>query len=505
MSWLLVLPLLIPLSSAVAALFVWGNSVVQRWIGVAGAAALLASAVTLFVVVWSRGIQATQVGDWPAPYGITLIADLFSAIMVVLAGIMGLIVAIYSLGTVDEGRQRFEYYPLMLVLLAGVCGTFLTGDIFNLFVWFEVMLMASFVLLALGGEPAQLEGAIKYVTLNLLASAVLLIAVGLTYGIGGTLNMADLAVKLTGVAQPAVVTTIGMLFLFGFGLKAAIFPLFFWLPASYHTPPIAVTALFSGLLTKVGVYALVRLFTLIFVQDVGYTHSLILIAAGATMVVGVLGAVSQFEVRRLLSFHIVSQVGYPLMGLGLFTTLALTGTIYFLMHVVLAKAALFLVSGIMHRLRDTYELRQMGGLYRAQPGLSLLFLVPALALAGIPPLPGFFAKLALVQSGLRTEQYLISTIAIIVSVLTLYSMAKIWVEAYWPPAHQERADGSARNEQPAPTNLLALPSLTWPTAVMAILIISLGLAAGPMLELSSQAAKQLFDRDAYLEATFGVR
>jgi multicomponent Na+:H+ antiporter subunit D len=234
--------------------------------------------------VWNDGIQATQPGNWPAPFGITLVADLLSAIMTVLAALMGLAIVVYSMGTIDARRVAFGYYPLLQILMMGVCGAFLTGDMFNLYVWFEVMLLASFVLLALGGERAQLEGAIKYVTLNLIASTLFLTAAGLLYALVGTLNMADLAVKLRGAEHQGLITTLSMLFLVSFGIKAGVFPLFFWLPASYHTPPFAVSALFAGLLTKVGVYALMRVFTLIFVGDMGYTHTLILIIAGLTMV-----------------------------------------------------------------------------------------------------------------------------------------------------------------------------------------------------------------------------
>ena len=275
-----------------------------------------------------------------------------------LTGITGLAVAVYSLGSIDAGREAHGYHPLFHVLLMGVSMAFLTGDLFNLYVAFEVMLMASFVLLALGGERAQLEGAVKYVTLNLLSSAVFLAAVGVLYGVAGTLNMADLALAVQRGTAPGLVTTLACLFLVAFGIKAAVFPLFFWLPASYHTPPVAVSALFAGLLTKVGVYALVRAFTLVFTGDTALTHGLILAVAVLTMVTGVLGAAAQFEFRRVLSFHIVSQIGYMVLGLGLFTPLALAGTVFYLIHHIVVKTNLFLVGGIVKRLGGTLELGQ---------------------------------------------------------------------------------------------------------------------------------------------------
>jgi len=252
------LPIFIPFVTAVAALIWRGHPKVQRILGVAGAAALFLAALVLLQVVRQDGIQVVQLGNWPAPFGISIVIDIFSALMILITGLMGLVVAIYSLGTIDRPRENFGYYPFYFFLLMGVCGTFSTGDIFNLYVWFEVMLLSSFVLLTLGGERAQIEGAIKYVTLNLLSSAIFLTGVGILYAVAGTLNMADLAVQLKTEVPLGLVTTVAMLFLVAFGIKAAIFPLFFWLPASYHTPPVPVTAIFSGLLTKVGVYSMIR-------------------------------------------------------------------------------------------------------------------------------------------------------------------------------------------------------------------------------------------------------
>ena len=266
MNILIVLPILIPLITAILTLLLWHYRAWQRILSVIGAALHLVAVLGLLMVVRQDGIQAVQIGSWPAPFGITLVADLFSAIMLVLTGIIGLAVAVYSLGNIDARRESFGYYPLYHVLLMGISGAFLTGDMFNLYVWFEVMLIASFVLMALGGERPQMEGALKYVTLNLISSAIFLAAVGVLYGVTGTLNMADLATQLP-LIEPGMVNTLAMMFLVAFGIKAAVFPLFFWLPAAYHTPPAAVSAIFAGMLTKVGVYALIRVFTLIFITD----------------------------------------------------------------------------------------------------------------------------------------------------------------------------------------------------------------------------------------------
>lgn len=504
MNTLLVLPVMLPLGASIAALFAAGGSRAQRRIAVLGSASLLGVGVALLRAVYRDGILAVQIGGWPAPFGITFAADLFAAIMVLLAGVMGLLAVVYSIGSIDRGREAHGYYPLVLTLLGGVCGVFLTGDLFNLFVWFEVMLIVSFVLLALGGERAQLEGAIKYVVLNLVSSMLLLTAIGLLYGIAGTLNFADLAAKLNDGERPAVVSATALLLLVAFGIKAAVFPLFFWLPASYHTPPPAVTALFAALLSKVGVYALIRMFTLIFVGDVGYTHALLLVIAGLTMVTGVLGALAQTEMRRLLSFHIVSQIGYLVMGLALFTPLALLGTVFFMAHIVMTKSALFMVAGVARRVGGSSRLGEIGGLYDRQPALAALFLVLALSLAGIPPFSGFFAKLALVRAGLEIGQYAIVAVAVGVSVITLYSMIKIWMQAFWEPAP------SAPTAPPEPNPARLSPTadraaMLAPIAVLAVLVTGLGLAAGPVSALAERAAAQLADPRLYIQAVLGTQ
>ncbi|MEX1097740.1 MAG: Na+/H+ antiporter subunit D [Planctomycetales bacterium] len=521
MNLLLVLPILIPLIAAAAMIVAWRWPRLHRPLGVVGAAGVLLSGSALLWSAWNGGAPAvlvTQMGDWPAPFGVSLVADLLSAIMVVLTGTVGLAVAVYSLGSIDGPREAYGYHPLLQVLLMGVCGAFLTGDIFNLYVWFEVMLMASFVLLALGGERSQLEGAVKYVTLNLIASAIFLAAIGILYGIAGTLNLADLAQKLdpARLERPGLVLTVSMLFLTAFGIKAAVFPLFFWLPASYHTPPVAVSALFAGLLTKVGVYAIIRVFTLVFVQDPGYTGTLILAGAALTMVTGVLGAAAQHEFRRILSFHIVSQIGYMIMGLGLvgrtkspeLQTLALAGSIFYIVHHIIVKTNLFLVSGVAQRLGGSFELKKLGGLYRDHPGLAMLFLIPALSLAGVPPLSGFFAKLILIQAGLRAGEYLIVGVALAVGLLTLFSMMKIWAEAFWKarPGAGDGEEGAAPPAGPSAVHRpLTSPALLGPIAVFAAITVAIGLGGRPVFSLAEAAARQLLDRRAYIAGVLSER
>jgi multicomponent Na+:H+ antiporter subunit D len=514
MSVLVLLPVLVPLLAAALGMLAWPSVRAQRAIALAGAGSLLVSGVGLLVAVEDQGILSVQVGDWAAPFGITMVADIFSAILVVLAGVLAIAVVLYSTSTIDEGRERYGYYPLTMMLLAGVCGVFVAGDLFNLYVWIEILLIASFVLLALGGERAQLEGALKYVALNLIASATLLVSIGLVYGMTGTLNLADLSLRLDGVQPAGAVDAVAVMLLVAFGIKAAIVPLSFWLPASYHTPPVAVAAIFSGLLTKVGIYALVRLFTLLFSDEASDLQPLLLLLAAITMIVGVLGAVAQHEMRRLLSFHIVSQIGYLVMGLGLFTVSAIAGLIYFLVHVALAKSTLFLISGVIGRLSGSYELARTGGLWVARPGIAVLFGIAAMSLAGIPPFSGFLAKLALIEAGLAVEQLLIVFVALGVSLLTLYSMLKIWNAAFWKPiptdgpapspgrAPAPAMDGTHPVRQPDAASPLGRAAVL-PIVFLAACSVGLALAAGPAFDLVDRAAVQLMTPAEYVQAVLG--
>jgi len=490
MSWLLVLPLLVPLSTGILCLVV-AHRPAQRALGLAGALGLLAAAVALLTQIHQRGIQAVQIGNWPAPFGITFVADHLSALMVLATGVVAVAVALFALNEGDPTREGQGYYALAHLLLFGVNGAFLTGDLFNLYVWFEVLLLASFVLMILGGGPAQLAGGVKYFAVSLLSSILFLVAVGLLYGATGALNMADLATRV-GAVNPGLLSALAMLFLGAFGLKAAVFPFFFWLPASYPAPPVMISALFAGLLTKVGVYALIRVFTLLFTQDTGFTHNLILWIAGFTLLLGVLMALAQGELRRLLSFQLVSHIGYMLMGLGILTPLALAGSVFYALNHMLVISALFLLAGLLQRLQGTTVLVRMGGLYRAYPWLAVLFLLPAFSLAGLPPFSGFWAKFTLVAAGLQAGQYGIVGVALLVGLLTLLSMGLVFAEVFWKNAPQ------ARHATPG------WGGLVWPVGLLALLTLGIGLWAEPLLGLSLAAARELLEPAGYIEAVLGV-
>jgi multicomponent Na+:H+ antiporter subunit D len=507
---LLTLPILVPLLAATVLVALWGRTRPQKAVALATTVIMLVNAVVLLATVRTEGVLTEYVGGWAAPFGITLVADLFAAVMVLVASIIGVAVCGYSVASTSAEQGGYGHYPLMLTTLAAVCGAFLSGDVFNLYVWFELMLLSSFVLLTLRGGRAQLEGAIKYVTLNLLSSILFLSAVGLIYGSTGTLNMADLALRLDAIEDPATATLLGAPLLVAFGIKAAVFPFFFWLPASYHTPLPVISALFAGLLTKVGVYAIIRSLTLLFDQEWAVMGDAILIVAGLTMVTGVLGAVAQSDMRRILSFHIVSQIGYMLMGLGIAIALlggtdaaegtdavlgaagiALAGSVFYIVHHIIVKTNLFLISGAVLKVRGTSELSKLGGLVSTHPMMAILFLVSALSLAGLPIFSGFWAKLALVRAGLEGGQYLIVAVSLLVSLLTLFSMMKIWTQAFW------KAVPDAATVAPSRGTIIAMSA---PIAALAALSIAIGVGAAPVFDLATETAVQLLDSDAYIEA-----
>jgi multicomponent Na+:H+ antiporter subunit D len=488
-NWLLILPIGIPMATAIAsALMVRHYS--PRRLHVLSCAALLITSILLLREVVMNGIQVVQVGNWPAPFGITLVADVFSAAMVVVTGVIAFAVSIYSLWDPDPLHEKFGEHLFLQLMLAGISGAFLTGDLFNLYVWFELLLIASFVLMALGGERRQIEAAIKYVAINLIASTLFLSSIALLYGNVGTLNMAQLSLRLPD-GDPRLTLAAALTLLVAFGIKAAVFPLYFWLPASYHTPPHAVSAIFAGLLTKVGVYALIRSFTLIF-PGIPMAQTILLIVAGLTMITGVLGAVSQTNIRRLLSFHIISQIGYMVLGLAIYTPLAVAGAIFYIIHHIIVKTNLFLIAGAVERVSGNADVRRMGGLYRARPFFAFLFLVPALSLAGLPPLSGFFAKLSLIRAGIEASHALLVFVALAVGLLTLFSMMKIWGEAFWKPA----PEGS----EPALQG--GLPWL--PIGGLAALTLFIGIVPTPLFDLAMEASRQLLDPADYVFAVLGV-
>jgi multicomponent Na+:H+ antiporter subunit D len=488
---MLVLPILLPLSTAAVLMLAPKRAAPQRWISLAGATLLLVSALLVFVRVNAAGVQVLQISGWPAPFGITLVADLLSAILIVAVGVVGVAVAGVAFSGVDPRREAFGYHPLMQILLMGVAGAFLTGDLFNLYVWFEVMLVGSFVLMALNRTRAQMEAAFKYVTINLIASSIFLTALGLLYGATGTLNMAHLARVWPTISTPGVDTVLAALFLIAFSTKAGLFPLFFWLPASYHTPPPAIGAAFAGLLTKVGVYALIRVFTLLFHNASPALFALLLAMSAATMVVGLVAAFNERDFRRVLSFNLVGHIGYTTASLSLMTPAALAGAMFYVLHHIVVITNLYLVSGVLLRLRRTTDMAALGGMYRDQPLFAALAMVPIFSLAGVPPLSGFLGKLAIVEGTFEAGAYWVGGLVLGVGLLTLMSMARAWADSFWRPA--------------ADAQDLTTPSLPLLVAIGALSVLTLAMTIGaePLFELTSRGARQLLQREEYVRAVLG--
>jgi multicomponent Na+:H+ antiporter subunit D len=487
----LVLPILVPLSTAAILLLTPKRPLLQRWIALAGSIFLLASACVIFQRVEAGGVQVLQVSGWPAPFGITLVADLLAAMLAVAVGVVAVAVTAAAFAGVDPKRETVGYHALIQVLLMGVSGAFLTGDLFNLYVWFEVMLVASFVLMALHRTRAQVEAAFKYVAINLIASSIFLTALGLLYGMAGTLNMADLARLGPTTGTPGVDLMLAVLFVIAFSIKAGLFPLFFWLPASYHTPPAAIGAVFAGLLTKVGVYALMRIFTLLFQGAPPILFTLLLGMSAATMVIGLVAALSERDFRRILSFNLVAHIGYTTASLSLLTPVALAGGIFYVLHHIVVITNLFLVSGVLLRLRRTTDLAGLGGLYRTQPAFAALALIPIFSLAGVPPLSGFIGKLAILEGMFGAGAYWVGGTVLVVGLLTLLSMGRMWVEGFWRPAANREDMGT-----PGTPLLMAISGLS-------LVTIALTVAAGPLFDLTSRAAHQLLQRGEYVRAVLG--
>jgi multicomponent Na+:H+ antiporter subunit D len=484
-------PVLIPIFTAALTAALWAWPTAQRVVGTASLVLLLGVSLWLAVVVAEQGVIAKQFGAWGAPFGITFVADPLSAAMIAISGILAFAVGIFSLADIRPRQERAGFHPLYHGLLAGVNGAFLTGDIFNLYVWFEVMLIASLGLLVLNRGKAQLDGALKYAAMNLFGTILFLIAVALLYGAAGTLNMADLARILPQTEMTSGLTISALLFLAAFGIKAGLFPLFFWLPASYHTAPITVSAIFAGLLTKVGVYAAFRVFTLLFEIEGGGLREIVAFIAAMTMITGVFGAVIQWNVRRILSFHIISQIGYMLLGLALATPVALAGAVFYIVHHIIVKANLFLLAGAIQRAAGTDDLHKAGGLLKSHPMLAVLFLIPALSLAGLPPLSGFWAKFLVIDASLRAEAWILAVIALAVGSLTLLSMSKIWMEAFWKKPVLVR-----KTPRKVPMAFML------PIMMLGAVTLTIGLYAEPFVEYARAATEVLIDPSEYIAAVF---
>lgn len=494
-TWLVPLPVVMPLFAAGLTLALYRHPRAQRVISVVALSLMVAVGVGLLFLADS-GPVVVDIGGWAAPVGIDLVADRLSSLMLTVSSVVMLCVLLYSLGQGitdgDEAAPVSIYHPTYLVLAAGVSNAFLAGDLFNLYVGFEILLAASYVLLTLGGTGERIRAGSIYVIVALLSSIIFLVAIALVYAATGTVNLAQLAQRLPEI-DPGVSLVLQLLLLLAFGIKAAIFPLSAWLPDSYPTAPAPVTAVFAGLLTKVGVYAIMRTQTLLFTD--GRLDTLLMWLALATMVIGILGAVAQNDIKRLLSFTLVSHIGYMLFGIALASQAGLGASIFYVAHHITVQTTLFLVVGLVERRGGSTSLERLGGLAKIAPGLAILFFIPAMNLAGIPPLSGFLGKVGLLEAGVDQGTALAYTLvvgSVVTSLLTLYAIVKAWNKAFWqtPP-------------EPLPETTLPR-TMVGPTAALVAVGLLLTVVAGPLYSYADRAAATMQDNSNYIDAVLGA-
>lgn len=523
---LIPLPVLIPALAAAATLVAGRRPQLQRLITQFALSAVVVVCAVLVYLADRDGTLVLHVGGWGqsvpgmGPLGITMVVDRLSALMLVVSAIVLLAVVAYAIGQgVRDGDERQPvsiFLPTYLVLSAGVCTAFLAGDLFNLFVGFEVLLAASFVLLTIGASEDRVRAGISYVLVSMVSSLIFLIGIALVYAATGTLNMAELALRLDDIPS-GTRTALFAVLLVAFGIKAAVFPLSTWLPDSYPTAPAPVTAVFAGLLTKVGVYAIIRAHSLLFPG--GELDNVLLVAGLLTMIIGILGAIAQSDIKRLLSFTLVSHIGYMVFGVALANQLGMSGAIYYVAHHIVVQTTLFLVVGLIERQAGASTLQRLGGLAAASPVLAFVFVVPALNLGGIPPFSGFIGKVALLEAGAANGSvlaWILVTGSVVTSLLTLYVVARVWTKAFWR-ARTDAPEGHLAAAAPSvllddiediefadrdsvgrmPMGMLA------PTGALIAVGLALTVAAGPIFSYSERAAAEVLDRGQYISAVLG--
>ena len=493
--WLIIAPIVICLGFG-ASLLMFRKETRQHAIVALSALGLLVLCdVALLLRVLEKGVISMTMGRWLPPFGISFTVDALGATLALTSAIVALVVAVYAVGTVDTTGRRYGFFPFLLLLMAGVSGAFLTGDIFNLYVWFEVLLIASFGLLILGSEKPQLDGATKYAFPNLVATTLFLIATGYLYGTFGTLNMADIARKASDLRDTGPLMTLAALYLFAFGMKAAAFPVNFWLPASYHTPLVAVSALFAGLLTKVGVYALLRTQLTLFPAERAVLGELIAWIAAATMLLGILGALAQSDIRRLFGFVVVSGIGTMMAGLALGSPLGLSGTIVYAVHSMIVMTGLYLIAGMIYERAGSYSLHSLSGIYGNHPLLAALALVLILAASGLPPFSGLWPKAFLVKAAIDVGAWWLAAAILVTAILTTIALGRVFALAFWREPAERAFETPRRPKSRSVLTYSAVLALTVPVIVF-------GVFPEPLIQVAGSAAWGLLHGSEYIDAVF---
>lgn len=488
MNNIIVLPLIVPIITAALLVFLHDSIKIQRIVSLITMVFVAGVSVVLLQLIQTEGILRLDFSGWAPPFGILFVADSFSVLLVLTSSIITSICLIYAFSTIGHRHEKMYFYPFVLFLIAGVNGSFLTGDIFNLFVCFEVMLLASYALITLGGEKVQLRESLKYVLINVVASWIFLVALAYLYGTVKTLNMAHIAQRVAEVGQDPVLTIVSIIFLIVFALKGGLL-LFFWLPGSYSVPPTAVQALFAALLTKVGIYALFRTFTLMFPLQPDVTHTLIGIMAGVTIIAGCMGALSGKDVRTIASYNVIIGVGFILVALAIGTEEAMAGAVYYLIHDMIAKALLFLIIGTMVMLTGEIVVKNMNGLIRNYPLFGWLYFLTMCALIGIPPLSGFIGKVLIGQGAVETGSYVLLALGFGSSLIVLYSLLRIFLASFF-------GETTISEEDKTPIPKGAMVSFI----LLAICIVGLGVGAEGIAIYVEDAAHTLFNPSIYIDA-----
>ncbi len=489
-NWLVIAPVALCLTLGAALLMMRNSTRLQALVAVPGLAVLVLLDAALLAKVVAHGPLTMVMGRWLPPFGIAFTVDLFGALMTLTAAVAALAGGFYALKDVTESGRCYGFFPFLMLLMAGVSGAFLTGDVFNLYVWFEVLLISSFGMLILGSERGQIDGALKYAVLNLIGTTLFLISVGIVYAVFGTLNMADIAGKVESVRDTAPLMTLSALVLLAFAIKAAAFPVNFWLPASYHTPRIVVSALFAGLLTKVGVYALIRIMVMLLPVEREQLSLVIAAAGAATIVFGALGALAQDDIRKLLGYVVISGIGNMLVGIALGTPGGLSGAIFYALHSMLLMTALYLLAGQAAALAGSFSLTDLGGLYRRSGSFAAVSFILFLAACGLPPLSGFWPKVVLVRASIDVGAWWLAAAILIGGFLMTIAFGRVFLLAYWRPAAAPQPEAS----------------IGWqaglPLVILTALIAGFGILPERLLELAQAAATGLVDPTTYLQSVF---
>lgn len=488
MSNMIVLPLIVPVITAILLVFLRDNVFLQRIISLVTLSFVAFISVILLLEIQKQGVMRIDFSGWAPPFGILFVADSFAMLLVLVANIVAAICLLYAFFTIGKSFEKMYFYPFVLLMVAGVNGSFLTGDIFNLFVCFEVMLLASYALISLGGEKVQLREALKYVLINIVASWIFLVALAFLYGTVGTLNMAHISVRVMELGADPLITTVALIFLIVFSLKAGLL-LFFWLPGSYSAPPTAIAALFAALLTKVGIYALVRTFTLLFPNNTEVTHMILGIMAGLTIIAGCMGALAGRDVRTIASYNVLIGVGFIVAGLAIGTESALQGVAYYLMHDMVAKAMLFLAVGMMMYVTGETVIDKMSGLIRNYPLFGWLFFIVMCSLAGIPPLSGFLGKVLIGQGAIEGGNFVLLGLGFLSSLIVLYSLLRIFLSSFFGETII-----SLEDEKSLPKRMVL------PLTLLAACTIALGIGAEWMAPYVTDAAETLYTPSIYIDA-----